>query len=147
METPYKTVFKAFLRRINDPFFGEARQYLAEIDLIALLNQAILDFEFPKVDLTDKNDRAKKFNIELNFYVIEILASLMANNWMKRQLFDVELLRQTMSPLEFQRYSQANHISTLVSLLEKNMIYIDSLKKRYSRRNKGVSLFHKLGGE
>lgn len=146
MFTYYEEVFKAFLNRVIDPFYGEICEDLSEDDMIGLMDDAILNFEFPRVDLTKKDDELRRFEEKLNFYVVQILGALMALSWLRRQLFDIDLVKQTMSPLEFQRYSQANHLSSLEKLLERNEAYVDSLKKKYSRREGTSSLFNRLGG-
>jgi ABC-type phosphate transport system auxiliary subunit len=145
--TPYSTIFKVFLNKISDPIYANLDIEVAEDDMIMLLNEAVLLFEYPKIDLKDKNDEDQVFNNTLGFDEIQLLAHLMTHAWLQRQLRDIELLRQTMSPLEFQKYSQANHINSLLKLEQHSYEYIETLKKRYSRRDNNKSLLHKLGGE
>lgn len=145
--TPYSKVFRVFLGKITDPLYSAFDAEVAEDDMMLLLDDAILNFDYPKVDLRAKNDELQEFDNELNFDEIQLLGYLMAHSWLRRQLRDVELLRQTMSPLEFQKYSQANHISILLNLQSADWQDIERLKKRYSRREDNKSLLHKLGGE
>jgi len=145
--TPYEKVFRVFLGKITDPIYSTLDIEVAEDDMMILLDDAILNFEFPKVDLKAKDDVSMMFENDLGFDEIQILGHLMTHAWMRRELRDVELIRQTMSPAEFQRYSQANHINSLLKLEEENALYIEKLKKRYSRRHNNASLFYKLGGE
>ena len=145
--TPYAKVFKVCLGQISDVDYLLLDEEILEDDLIILLDDAILNFEFPKVDLRAKDDDLKEFDNELGFDEIQILGNLMAYAWTRRQARDVELLRQTMSPLEFQKYSQANHLNALMRLEQLTYNNVERLKKRYSRRENNKSLFHKLGGE
>lgn len=145
--TPYADIFRVFLGKVTDPAYATLDIEVSEDDMMMLLDDAILNFEYPKVDLKAKSDVTQEFVNTLNFDEIQLLGHLMAHAWLRRQLRDVELLRQTMSPLEFQKYSQANHISVLVKLEEQDWTYIERLKKRYSRRGDNKSLLHTLGGE
>lgn len=145
--TPYEEVFKVCLHLLTDVDFLLLDQATLEDDLMMLMNDAILNFEFPKVDLREKDDDLQVFANELGFDEIQILGNLMAYAWTRRQARDVELLRQTMSPLEFQKYSQANHLNALMRLEQLTYNNVERIKKRYSRRENNKSLFHKLGGE
>lgn len=145
--TPYSTVFRVFLGKVTDPAYSTLDIEVAEDDMMILLDEAILNFEYPKIDLKAKDDVTQEFENDLGFDEIQILGHLMSHAWLRRQLRDVELLRQTMSPLEFQKYSQANHINSLLKLEQENANYIETLKKKYSRRENNASLLYKLGGE
>ena len=145
--TPYADIFRVFLGKITDPAYATLDIEVSEDDMMILLDDAILNFDYPKVDLKAKDDAVQEFTNTLTFDEVQLLGHLMAHSWLRRQLRDVELLRQTMSPLEFQKYSQANHINVLVKLEEQDWLYIERLKKRYSRREDNKSLLYKLGGE
>ena len=145
--TPYSKVFRVFLGKITDPLYLTFDTEVSEEDMMLLLDDAILNFDYPKVDLRAKDDELQEFENDLSFDEIQLLGHSMAHAWLRRQLKDVELLRQTMSPLEFQKYSQANHLNVLMKLQLDDWAYIERLKKRYSRRDDNKSLLHKLGGE
>lgn len=145
--TPYSEVFKVFLGKITDPIYATLDIEASEDDMIILLNDAILNFEFPKIDLRAKDDELQQFTNDLGFDEIQLLGYLMAHSWLRRTLRDIELLRQSMSTVEFQKYSQANHIRTLMDMEQQDLRHIDNLKKRYSRRENNTSLLYRLGGE
>lgn len=144
--TPYEKVFNVFLNKISDPIYGEMEEDFLTDDLIGLMNDAILHFEFPKVSLKDKDDESQHFNQELGFDEVQILGNLMVLSWVRRSLRDTDLIRQTMTPLEFHQYSQANHLNALISL-ERNLTNdMEELKRRYSRRiDNRTSAFQRLG--
>ena len=54
-----------------------------------------------------------KFNVELTTEEIEILAILMMNGWLQRQITSVENTRMKYSGPDFKMTSQANHLSKL----------------------------------
>ena len=145
--TPYEKVFKAFLSKIQDPLYSHLEVHVAEDDLISLMNAAILNFEYPKVDLKSKDDQIQEFDNTLGFDEIEILGHLMAYEWMKRELRNVDSLRQTMTIRDFSTFSQANHINALVNAERKMQKEINQLKIKYSLRDGNSSNLKSLGGE
>ena len=69
--------------------------------------------EIPRV-LVDRSG----FNIELSEEEINILALLMKQAWVQRQVTSIENTRMKYSGADFKMTSQANHLSKLLSLLE-----------------------------
>jgi hypothetical protein len=68
--------------------------------------------EIPKV-LVDKS----RFNAELTQEEINILALLMKQGWVQRQVTSIENTRMKYSGSDFKMTSQANHLAKLLSLL------------------------------
>ena len=66
----------------------------------------------PKV-LVDKS----RFNIELTIEEINILALLMKQGWVQRQVTSIENTRMKYSGADFKMTSQANHLQKLMGLL------------------------------
>lgn len=145
--TFYEEVFKVFLSKIQDPFYAEdLSNDIFEEDLTLLLNSAIANFDYPKIDLKAKNDYAQMFTNNLGIEEIEILASLMAYEWVKRQIRNLDLLSQTMTTKEFNTFSQANHLNAL-SLMERTFFKeIKEMKIRYSIKENNRPGFDRLGG-
>jgi hypothetical protein len=71
--------------------------------------------ETPNV-LVDKS----RFNVELTPEEINILALLMKQGWVQRQVTSIENTRMKYSGTDFKMTSQANHLSKLLSLLEES---------------------------
>ena len=71
--------------------------------------------EIPRV-LVDRSS----FNIELSHEEINILALLMKQAWVQRQVTSIENTRMKYSGADFKMTSQANHLSKLLSLLEES---------------------------
>ena len=71
--------------------------------------------EIPKV-LVDRSS----FNVELTNEEINILALLMKQAWVQRQVTSIENTRMKYSGSDFKMTSQANHLSKLLSLLEES---------------------------
>jgi hypothetical protein len=71
--------------------------------------------EIPKV-LVDRSS----FGVELSSEEINILALLMKQAWVQRQVTSIENTRMKYSGSDFKMTSQANHLSKLLSLLEES---------------------------
>jgi hypothetical protein len=76
----------------------------------------ILDTSLTPRVLVDKSH----FNIELTPEEINILALLMKQGWVQRQVTSIENTRMKYSGSDFKMTSQANHLSKLLSLLEES---------------------------
>lgn len=85
--------------------------------------------EIPKV-LVDKSH----FNIELTSEEINILALLMKQGWVQRQVTSIENTRMKFSGPDFKMTSQANHLSKLLALLEESRRDSFHMQRLYKRR-------------
>jgi hypothetical protein len=71
-----------------------------------------MELETPNV-LVDKS----RFNVELTPEEINILAILMKQGWVQRQVTSIENTRMKYSGSDFKMTSQANHLAKLLTLL------------------------------
>ena len=85
--------------------------------------------ETPKV-LVDKS----RFNVELTPEEINILALLMKQGWVQRQVTSIENTRMKYSGADFKMTSQANHLSKLMALLEESRRDSFHMQRLYKRR-------------
>lgn len=85
--------------------------------------------EIPKV-LVDRSS----FNVELSEEEINILALLMKQAWVQRQVTSIENTRMKYSGSDFKMTSQANHLSKLLSLLEESRRDSFHMQRLYKRR-------------
>ena len=91
------------------------------------LNNTLL--ETPNV-LVDKS----RFNVELTEEEINILALLMKQGWVQRQVTSIENIRMKYSGSDFKMTSQANHLSKLLSLLTESRRDSFHMQRLYKRR-------------
>lgn len=77
------------------------------------------------------------FNIELSPEEINILALLMKQAWVQRQVTSIENTRMKYSGSDFKMTSQANHLSKLLSLLEESRRDSFHMQRLYKRRKVG----------
>ena len=76
------------------------------------------------------------FNVNLSQEEINILALLMKQAWVQRQVTSIENTRMKYSGADFKMTSQANHLSKLLSLLEESRRDSFHMQRLYKRRKK-----------
>ena len=74
------------------------------------------------------------FNAELSQEEINIIALLMKQAWVQRQVTSIENTRMKYSGSDFKMTSQANHLSKLMSLLEESRRDSFHMQRLYKRR-------------
>jgi len=146
MSTPFEKVFDSFLSKIEDDLYANL-EFDATADMTKLLNSAIVQFDFPKVDVFDKEDSFQQFNVDLSIHEIEIISNLMKLEWVKRKLNSVRLLEQMLGDKDFRLTSQANHLKVLIDLKNETETEIKSLVTKYSYTNNRQSLYGGLSGD
>ena len=85
--------------------------------------------ETPEV-LVDKSH----FNVELTSEEINILALLMKQGWVQRQVTSIENTRMKYSGSDFKMTSQANHLAKLLTLLTESRRDSFHMQRLYKRR-------------
>ena len=93
-------------------------------------------------ELTDVNQstvpkvlvECSAFNCELTSEEINILALLMKQGWVQRQVTSIENTRMKYSGSDFKFTSQANHLAKLLSLLEESRRDSFHMQRLYKRR-------------
>ena len=92
--------------------------------------------QIPKV-IVDRSS----FSADLTPEEINILAILMKQDWVQRQVTSIENTRMKYSGPDFKMTSQANHLSKLLNLLEesrRDSLHMQRLYKRRKRTANGV---------
>ena len=74
------------------------------------------------------------FNVELTAEEINILARLMKQGWVQRQVTSIENTRMKYSGADFKMTSQANHLQKLLALLEESRRDSFHMQRLYKRR-------------
>lgn len=87
--------------------------------------------QIPKVVV----DRSS-FNAELTSEEINILAILMKQGWVQRQVTSIENTRMKYSGPDFKMTSQANHLAKLLTLLDESRRDSLHMQRLYKRRKK-----------
>lgn len=161
--TPFAAVYNCFLGKITDDMYMELTPEDTVKDLQTLLIHAIPGFEFPRKVLDDfivnivekpiQNLNSMDFVIgyadlektkalveqsyfesKLSNEEINILALLMLQGWVQRQVTSIEVTRMKYSGPDFKMTSQANHLSRLLSLLTNVQQQSLHMQRLYKRR-------------
>ena len=74
------------------------------------------------------------FDVELTSEEINILAILMMEGWVQRQVTSIENTRMKYSGSDFKMTSQANHLSKLITLLNETQRKSLHMQRLYKRR-------------
>ncbi len=89
-------------------------------------------------DMTPENQKVlvdrSSFNVELTSEEINILAVLMKQGWVQRQVTSIENTRMKYSGSDFKMTSQANHLSKLLNLLKESQRESLHMQRLYKRR-------------
>ena len=88
------------------------------------------DLSSPPNVLVDRSS----FNVELTSEEVNILAILMKQGWVQRQVTSIENTRMKYSGPDFKMTSQANHLSKLMSLLTESRRDSLHMQRLYKRR-------------
>ena len=141
--TSFETVYDRFFGKITDDLYLELTPEDTKRDLQSLLIDSIPGFEFPrqKLDFTVSEDKKTAFfESDLTDEEINILALLMKNAWLNRQITSIENTRQKYSGSDFKMTSQANHLAKLLELRKETRreeIHMQRLYKRRKRDENG----------
>jgi hypothetical protein len=139
MSTSFETVFQSFLNKISDSSFVSLPTENLESIMSSYLQSSIVRFRKCKQNLKDYDLDLQQFNVDLSMEEIEILSLWMKFEWLNQQINRVELLKQSLSSKDFAMYSQANHLSALLSLREVTSSDVYTLMKYYSYDNNDLS--------
>lgn len=159
MGTLFASVYNRFLGKITDDMYMELTPQDTIKDLQNLLIDAIPGFEFPRKSLEytilerpinkdsvniqgfliknadgDGYEDASSFTAILSSEEINILAILMMNNWLQRQITTIENIRMKYSGTDFKMTSQANHLAKLLTLLKETQRQSLHMQRLYKRR-------------
>ena len=163
MGTLFASVYNRFLGKITDDMYMELTPLDTISDLQNLLIDAIPGFEFPRKSLSyviqvnstieensygfivedktgNKYEDTSYFEAMLSSEEVNILAILMLNSWLQRQITSIENIRMKYSGADFKMTSQANHLSKLLSLLnetKRQSLYYQRLYKRRRTNEEG----------
>lgn len=90
--------------------------------------------EDPNSQVPDAIVERSHFNVNLTAEEINILALLMKQGWVQRQVTSIENTRMKYSGSDFKMTSQANHLAKLLSLLKETQRQSHHMQRLYKRR-------------
>ena len=132
MGTSFQEIYDRFLGKITDDMYMEWTFEDTIADLKNILMDAIPGFEFPRFPLYDFEEDS--YNVDLTSEEINILALLMYNTWLQRQVASIENTRMKYSGADFKMTSQANHLDKLIKLKQEADRQSHHMQRLYKRR-------------
>lgn len=130
--TTFEEIYDRFFGKITDDMYVEWTKEDTEKDVRNILIDAIPGFEFPRFPLYDYSEDS--YNCHLTSEEINILAILMYNTWLQRQVASIENTRQKFSGSDFKMTSQANHLDKLIKLKQEGERQDRHMQRLYKRR-------------
>ena len=97
-----------------------------------IMRSAITKIDSINNNFEDMNDELMEFNSELSYLEIEILATQMVVEWIDKQINTTQLLRMFVGTKEESMASQANHLSQLINLKDKQRSIVSNLIRDYN---------------
>ena len=144
MATPYSDIINTFLGKVTDydlPKFNDLEKY--EI-MFGFIKSACVKFNRTcLVDLYDRNETMKEFNMDLDDEIIEILSELMLVEWLKPKVLSSENLKNCLNTKDYSMFSPANLLKESKDALKMCKEESAKLINNYSFANAD---FTKLGG-
>ena len=132
MATSYEEIYNLASNKITDPEIALLSQEDIEELCHGYLISAIPKFRKCKNDLSNRDDELRQFNVDLLDVEKEILAILVAREWLQPQLYSALLTKQVFSDKEQKYYSQSSHISELRALDETLKTEAQKLSRDYT---------------
>lgn len=133
--TSYETIYKQALRKIDDPSLVDYPEEVLEDMLYGWMVSAIAKHRKCEHDLSDRDENLKQFNSDLSDVEKEILAILMAREWLAPQINSVSLTLQVFGGKEEKYYSQSAHLASLEMRDEKLQLEAQKLSRDYTYVN------------
>ncbi|MCK9319419.1 hypothetical protein [Methanoculleus sp.] len=138
MSTPYTTIYVSFLNKVSDQYLANMSDTDLNLQMFKYLNSSVPKFKKCKQDLSLRTVANDGFEKDLTDEEIEILANLMVVEWLRPQINNLELLKQSLGTKDFQLFSQANHLKELQALRKDTQYEISRLLVDYSYNNNSL---------
>lgn len=115
MATPYSVFDNRFLGKITDDLLLTMSDEGLERTIDMYRNSATVRFK--QCDkFGNRDDELRVYEADFTDEEVEIVASYMVLEWIRQRVNSIELLKQGMSTKDYQMYSQANHLNSLMVL-------------------------------
>lgn len=132
MSTTYEEIYDLASRKLTDVEIPLLPEEEMEDMFHGYLISSISQFRKCKNDLSNRDEYEKQFNVDLLDIEKEILAVLIARQWLQPQINSTLLTKQVFSDKESKFYSQKEMLSGLMSLDEKLKIEAQKLSRDYT---------------
>jgi hypothetical protein len=135
LATPYSKIYDRFGQKIIDFDLAEMHDYSLNEMLLGWLETAIVRTRKCDHDLSLRDDETEEFQEDLTALEVELLALGMVDAWIGQSLNSTENIRQFIGGKEEKYYSQAAHISALLSIRDEVKKEMKSLHNYHTYTN------------
>ena len=135
MSTTYSYIFEEFKDKITDYDLASFSYELQEEILNSLLRKACRKFKVCVQDLSDRDDEARTFNIDLSEDEIDVITEWMVKEWLEPIKNDTDNLHNRINTAEFSSISPANMQLAVKQTYDEARHRARSLMNEYSYRN------------
>ncbi len=140
--TPLQEIYDMFFNMITDDMYLEMTEEETEENLEGMFMNAIPRFRFPRFDIENIDFEEKRYNdVALSLEEKRILALLIFEEWVARQINNVDVVRQMYTGSDFKATSQAAHLSTLLKWKDETGLDCYKAQKLYARRKKEGGIY------
>jgi predicted component of type VI protein secretion system len=146
MGTPYSTIYDAYFAKVKDDFYQSMDKIELEIELIKIMEAALPRFLYPAIDLEARDNIKQEFDEVLTNAEIQIIATLMNQIWVEKQISDIEITRQVFRDHDFNLTSQASHLRSLLALQQILESQIRKMMHNYTKVKNRQPDFSGLAG-
>lgn len=133
--TSYEVVYNRFAQKITDYDLSMLSEEDLAATLFGYLISAISKFKRCKSDLSDRDDTALEFNVDLLDSEIEILALMMVVEWIEPQLNSSLITSQFFGGKDEKFFAQSNQLEKLMALKESTAKTARKLIRNYTYLN------------
>ena len=133
--TSYEVVYNRFAQKITDYDLSMLSEGDLAATLFGYLISAISKFKRCKSDLSDRDDTALEFNVDLLDSEIEILALMMVVEWIEPQLNSSLITSQFFGGKDEKFFAQSNQLEKLMALKESTAKTARKLIRNYTYLN------------
>ena len=116
MGTPYAVIYDAYFTKVKDDYYSSLDESEVKIEIIKIMEAALPRFLYPKIDLEVRDNSKEEFTETLSNAEVQIIATLMNQVWVEKQISDIEVTRQVFRDHDFYLTSQASHLRALLAL-------------------------------
>lgn len=135
MSTTYEEVYEHFLSSISDYNLANFTDEQLDEQMEKYLINSLPKFTYCKKDLNNRDEIMKQFNETLTLEERSILGHIMVLQWLKPQIYNIELLRENFSTREFQLLSSSNKLDKLLKLKQDTLRDLDDAMAMYYYTN------------
>lgn len=140
MATPYTNIYEKVTKLLQSYKLASLPQATFESYIDAWIDEAsAVNFIDCETDLLDRDENLAQFNQTLTSREEWIVCYSICLSWINLLVTDESILQNTIGDRDYQTYSPANLLKSLISVQEKIKLRMDNALEQYSYRDMSFS--------